>query len=296
MVALSGNDAGPSKPLVKHIVSKELILFFDKIKAAILDEGSDQEVVLLRNSAFESVRSDPGLHQLVPYFLQFVAEKVTHSLGSLFVLQQMMKLTQAIIENKSLFTDPYALSLTPPIVTCIVGRNLGGETASPKDQYRLRDLAVSLLGQIIRRYSSSSRQLQAKLTRTFLKNFLDPAKPLDVHYGAMCGLTTAGGPSAVSALILPILKNYDVNVLSHAQNELGPDNERVVMMIAALMKAVMSLVDNVQPAAATNGTNGNAAEAQLIEDYLGPIVGGRVVALGNHKLNEVILKSREQPS
>ncbi|KAI9047174.1 hypothetical protein LZ554_008628 [Drepanopeziza brunnea f. sp. 'monogermtubi'] len=295
LAALAGNDNVPGKPLVKHIVSKEMILFFDKIKAAILDESLDPEVVLLRNTAFQSVRSDPGLAQLVPYFLQFVAEKVTHSLGNLFVLRQMIELTQAVIENKSHYADPYALSLTAPIVTCIIGRNLGGDAAHLKDQYEVRDLAVSLLGQVVRKYSTSSTMLKAKLTRTFLKNFLDPAKPLDVHYGAMCGLATVGGPNAISALILPTLKKYDEEILSRAQNELGPNNERVLMMTAALVKAVMSLVDS-PPAAERNGTNGNAAEGQLIEDYLGPIIGGRVAALGNHKLNEAVLKSREQPS
>jgi transcription initiation factor TFIID subunit 6 len=80
------------KPTVKQIVSQELILFFDKIRKAILDDNLDPEAVLYRKSAFESVRSDPGLQQLVPYFIQFVAEKVTHCLDNLFVLQQMMEL------------------------------------------------------------------------------------------------------------------------------------------------------------------------------------------------------------
>ncbi|KAK0117869.1 hypothetical protein ONS95_012189 [Cadophora gregata] len=292
--AVAGNDNSAFKPAVKHVVSRELILFFDKIKTALLDDSPEQEVVILRKSALESVRSDPGLHQLVPYFVQFVAEKVTHSTGNLFVLQQMMELTQAMIENKSLFVDPYVAALVPPIITCIIGRNLGGDgPVTLKEQYQLRDLAVSLIGHISGKFSNSSAELQARLARTFLKNFLDPSRTLDMHYGAINGITTIGGPTAISALVLPNLKAYEY-VLVKAQNEFGATDDRVIMLIAAIMKGVLSLVDNTaSPTPATNGTNGNAAEDQLIEDYLGTIIGSRVVSIGNHKLNEAILKSRE---
>ncbi|KAL2062918.1 hypothetical protein VTL71DRAFT_5990 [Oculimacula yallundae] len=293
LAALAGNDNSAFKPAVKHVVSKELMLFFDKIKSALLDENSDEEVLILRKSALESVRSDPGLHQLVPYFVQFVAEKVTHSSGNIFVLQQMMELTQAVIENKSLFVDIYVTALVPPVLTCILGGNIGGDSpVSLKDQYQLRDLAVSLIGRISSQYSTSSAELQARLARTFLKNFLDPTRTLEMHYGAINGLITIGGPTAVSALILPNLKAYEY-VLTKAQTDLGQTDERVVMMIAAIMKGVLSLVDISVSPPVTNGTNGNAAEGQLIEDYLGTIIGSRVVAIGNHKLNEAILKSRE---
>ncbi|RAL62938.1 hypothetical protein DID88_004779 [Monilinia fructigena] len=161
--ALAGNDNVSVKPLVKHIVSKELILFFDKIRAAILDEDDDPEVVTLRESALESVRSDPGLHQLVPYFVHFIAEKVTHSLGNLFVLQQMLKLANALISNKTLFVNPYISSLCPPILTCLVGRTLGtGASDELKDRYQLRDTAASLIGIISKKYTESNAQLKAR--------------------------------------------------------------------------------------------------------------------------------------
>lgn len=267
------------------------MLFFDKIKSAILDDNQDQEVIMLRQSALESVRSDPGLHQLVPYLVQFVSEKVTHSLHNLFVLQQMMELTHAMIENKSLFVDPYVANLVPPILTCIIGRNLGGDgSVNLADQYQLRDLAVSLIGHITKKFSASSAELQARLARTFLKNFLDPSKSLDVHYGSISGLTTIGGPTAIASLVLPNLKAYEY-VIVKAQSEAGPNDDRVQMLIAAILKAIMTLAD--APSETTNGTNGNAAEGQLIEEYLGTVIGSRVAAVGSHKLNEAVLKSRE---
>ena len=101
--AINGNDNVTVKPLVKHILSKELLLYFEKICGALLDEASDE----YRLAALASIRTDPGLHQLVPYLQQFIAEKVTHNLKDLFVLTQMVNLTSAMLENDSLFVDPY---------------------------------------------------------------------------------------------------------------------------------------------------------------------------------------------
>ena len=103
LAAINGNDNVAVKPLVKHILSKELQLYFEKICSAILDENNDE----YRVAAFASLRSDPGLHQLVPYFVQFIAEKVTHNLKHMYVLQQMMEFAAAILDNESLYMEPY---------------------------------------------------------------------------------------------------------------------------------------------------------------------------------------------
>lgn len=291
LAALAGNDNIAFKPQVKHVVSKELILFFDKIRAALLDEDPDPEVVNLRESALESIRSDPGLHQLVPYFVQFVAEKVTHSLNNPFVLRQMMELTAALTSNQSLFLDPYVAALIPPILTCLIGRNLGPEGVDNlKDQYLLRDLAASLIGLISKKYAHSSQQIRGKLARTCLQKFLDPSRSLGEHYGAISGMLAVGGAEAVCALIIPNLKAYEY-VIIKAQNERGESSEGVRMILAVILRAILSVADKAP--VLTNGSNGFASEGQAVEDYLGGVLGKRVVALGNHELNLAILETRK---
>lgn len=103
LAAISGSDNVAVKPLVKHVLSKEIQLYFDKVCSALLDEHNED----YRLAALASLKSDPGLHQLVPYFVQFIAEKVTHNLKNLFVLQQMLNLTEAMLRNESLYVDPY---------------------------------------------------------------------------------------------------------------------------------------------------------------------------------------------
>jgi transcription initiation factor TFIID subunit 6 len=272
-------------------------LFFDKIRTAILDTDNDPEVVTLRESALESVRSDPGLHQLVPYFVQFVAEKVTHNLMDTFVLRQMMELTAAVIANKSLFVDPYVASLIPPILTCLIGRHLGPQIPdnnNMKEKYQLRDLAASLIGQISTKYSKSSAELQARLCRTCLKYFLDPTRTLGEHYGAIVGITSIGGAAAVSSLVLPNLKAYEY-VIIKAQNERGQNDNGVHMLLAAIMRAVASLSpQDTTLANGANGANGNTEEGRQVEAFLGSIIGSRVAGSGNHGLMKAILEVRDK--
>ena len=108
---MSDSDNVIVKPLVKHILSKELQLYFGKICSAVLDESNDE----YRVAALASIRSDPGLHQLVPYFVQFISEKVTHNLKSLFVLTQIVHLASAMLDNGSIYVDPYVRTPTPSV-------------------------------------------------------------------------------------------------------------------------------------------------------------------------------------
>ncbi|KYK57227.1 transcription initiation factor TFIID complex 60 kDa subunit [Drechmeria coniospora] len=294
--ALAGSDNVSVKPSVKHIVSKELILYFDKIQAAILDDNPDDEVVRLRQAALGSVRDDPGLHQLIPYFINFIMDRVTHHLDDTFTLRQMMELTNALIENKTLFLDPYASSLSAPALTCLMARKLGGDDGvdALKEQYNLRQLAASLVGRIARKYSASNTLLRPKLTRTCLKYLLDPTKPPAVLYGAIQGLLEAGGPEAIRVLVLRNLKAFDAGILQPLKDrpESAMDYE---MLVQGLVQAVASLAsrpDGVE----TNGVNGSvqaaASDVAELAEFVGPTVAERVVSSGQRALARTILEAR----
>ncbi|KHN94921.1 transcription initiation factor TFIID complex 60 kDa subunit [Metarhizium album ARSEF 1941] len=294
LAALAGNDNVALKPSVKHIVSKELILYFDKIQAAILDDNPDEEVVRLRRAAIGSVRDDPGLHQLVPYFINFIMDRVTHHLDDTFTLRQMMELTNALIENKSLFLDPYASSLSAPALTCLMARKLGTDDGvdAMKDQYDLRQLAASLVGRIARKYSASNTLLRPKLTRTCLKYFLDPTKPPAVLYGAVYGLLEAGGPEAIRVLVLRNMKTFDSAILQ-PMKERSEGSIEYEMLVQGLVQAVASLAQHGE-LRAPNGVSGTASDSDMSElsEFIGPIVAGKIAAAGNGALVRTILDAR----
>jgi transcription initiation factor TFIID subunit 6 len=103
LAAMNSADNATAKPQVKHILSKELQLYFEKVCSSVLDEAQPE----YRSAGLASLKDDPGLHQLVPYFVQFISEKVTHNLKDLFVLTQMMHVTEALTKNEKLNLSPY---------------------------------------------------------------------------------------------------------------------------------------------------------------------------------------------
>lgn len=292
--ALAGNDSSATNPSVKHIVSKELILYFDKIQAAILDDNPDEEVARLRQAALGSVRDDPGLHQLAPYFINFIMDRVTHQLDDTFTLRQMMELTNALIENTSLFLDPYASALSAPVLTCLMARKLGSDDGvdAMKEQYELRQLAASLIGRIADKYSGSNTLLRPKLTRTCLKYFLDPTKPPAVLYGAINGLLEAGGPEAIRVLVLRNLKSFDAQILQPLK-EKADGSMDYEMLVQGLVQAVASLASHA-PSTSGDTANGEAstADATELNEFIGSIVGGKIARSHNNKLVRTILDAR----
>ncbi|KAL2146544.1 hypothetical protein VTI28DRAFT_3434 [Corynascus sepedonium] len=295
LAALAGNDNVSFRPSVKHVISKELILYFDKIQAAILDDDPDEEKTRLREAALESVRSDSGLHQLLPYFVNFITNQVTHHLDDLFILRQMMELAEAVIQNPNLFLDPYASALSAPVLTCLMSRKLGGGDGADtlREQYSLRELAASLLEMVARKYGATNALLRPKLTRTCLKHFLDPARPPAVLFGAIRGVVASGGPEAVRVLVLPSLKSFDSAVLQPLSEKGEAHALEFEMLVGGIMKAVESLVGGSGIPVA-NGVNGvdMSKEAEQVTDFLGPIIGQRVARLENHALNRAILEVR----
>ncbi|KAK1766249.1 hypothetical protein QBC33DRAFT_453613 [Phialemonium atrogriseum] len=295
--ALAGNDNVSFRPSVKHVISKELILYFDKIQAALLDDDPDEEKLRLRAAALESVRSDPGLHQLLPYFVNFITSQVTHRLDDIFVLRQMMELAEAVIANPNLFLDPYASALSAPVLTCLMSRKLGGTedgTDTIQEQYRLREMAASLLGTIARKYSKSNAMLRPKLTRTCLKYFLDPTRTPAVLFGAISGLSATGGPEAIRVLALPNLKTFDSGILQPLKEKGETSALEFEVLVGGILKAISSLVGGTG-AAVTNGMNGttSSGEAAELTEFLGDTIGEGVARLGNHALNREVLDARQ---
>lgn len=277
---------------MKHIISKELVLYFDKIQSAVLDDNADDEVRQLREATLQSVRSDPGLHQLAPYFVNFIANQITHRLDDIFVLRQMMELTDALIDNENLFLDPYASPLSVPVLTCLMSKKFGTDEGADalKEQYELREMSANVLGKIAKKYSKSNIHLRSKLTRTCLKHFLDPTKPPGVLFGAVSGLSAAGGSMSVRVLLLPNLKSFDELIMLKLSEKVS--QVEITMLMGAILNAIRTVEKNDidMMNSVDNAVNENAA-AELVE-FLGPSIGTAVFSLQNGRLNQQVLDAK----
>lgn len=213
------------KPLVKHVLSKELKLYFDKVVEVLLSTEPDNEY--LKNAALTSLKNDPGLHQLVPYFIQFVAEQITNNLRNIDTLSTMLEVILALIDNKTIFLDPYVHALMPCVLTLLLAKSIGPslkeksekeELEILKNQLAIREFAAILLKHITSVYGSSYSTLRSRVTRTLLRALLDSSKPVGTHYGALLGLQNLG-PEVVKLVVLGNLKMWCTLVIDKGEKK-----------------------------------------------------------------------------
>ena len=87
---------------------------------------------------------------------------------------------------------------------------------------------------IAKKYGKTNALLRPKLTRTCLKHFLDPTRSPAVLFGAISGLSAAGGPEAVRVLVLPNMKSFDAAILQPLRAEGEPADQSLKPWSVAL--------------------------------------------------------------
>lgn len=197
--ALSAKKKVEVKGLVKHELSREQQLYYRSVTEGMLGTNAAYQ-----KRALESLSKDPGLHQLLPYFAQFVAEKITIKLGDLNALTTLVKFTEALLQNPSLYPEPYLHPIMAPLLTCVVNKSVSKDSG----HWKLRDLAASVVCTICTKYGQhGSPSIQTRITKTMIGALLDTTKSLAAHYGAI--VTLGGlGTNVIDALLIDSVKPY----------------------------------------------------------------------------------------
>ncbi|KAJ4725186.1 transcription initiation factor TFIID subunit 6-like [Melia azedarach] len=186
---------------IKHVLSRELQLYFDKITELTLSRFNS----VLFKQALLSLATDSGLHPLVPYFTFFIADEVTRNMNNFSLLFALMRVVRSLLQNPHIHIEPYLHQMMPSVITCLVSKRLGNRISD--SHWDLRNFTADLIASICRRFGHVYHNLQSRVMRTLLHAFLDPTKSLPQHYGAIQGLA-ALGPSVIRLLILPNLELY----------------------------------------------------------------------------------------
>lgn len=178
--------------------------------------------------------------------------------------------------------------MVPSVLTCLIGRTLGSGIGS-LDHFDLRDLVASLLAHLCRKYSKPSKILKPRLARSCLKNFLDPTKPVGTHYGAILGLSAAGGPEAVRVLIVPNLKEYEGLVREEIVSK-GTRQAEAEKVVAAIFNVLGTLVDDGIPLMNGHTDEGVAEIRRKLTVNVGDLIGNRIADSGHIPLAKAVLE------
>lgn len=95
-----------------------------------------------------------------------------------------------MLENPTLFVEPYLHQLTPPILTCLLTSAL---PPVPSDTYpsppTIRTLAASLLHLLLERHAYAYPSLLPRVTKTLLRGLAGENRGLGARWGAARGLS-----------------------------------------------------------------------------------------------------------
>ncbi|KAM6453349.1 transcription initiation factor TFIID subunit 6 isoform 2-T2 [Liasis olivaceus] len=189
------------KPRSIHELSVEQQLYYKEITEACV--GSCEAK---RAEALQSIATDPGLYQMLPRFSTFISEGVRVNVvqNNLALLIYLMRMVKALMDNPTLYLEKYLHEIIPAVMTCIVSRQLCLRP-DVDNHWALRDFAARLIAQICKNFSTTTNNIQSRITKTFTKSWVDEKTPWTTRYGSIAGLAELG-PDVIKTLILPRLQ------------------------------------------------------------------------------------------
>ncbi|XP_069837938.1 transcription initiation factor TFIID subunit 6 isoform X2 [Dendropsophus ebraccatus] len=189
------------KPRSIHELSVEQQLYYKEITEACV--GSCEAK---RAEALQSIATDPGLYQMLPRFSTFISEGVRVNVvqNNLALLIYLMRMVKALMDNPTLYLEKYLHELIPAVMTCIVSRQLCLRP-DVDNHWALRDFAARLIAQICKNFSTTTNNIQSRITKTFTKSWVDDRTPWTTRYGSIAGLAELG-PDVIKTLIVPRLQ------------------------------------------------------------------------------------------
>ncbi|XP_075581624.1 LOW QUALITY PROTEIN: transcription initiation factor TFIID subunit 6, partial [Pelecanus crispus] len=189
------------KPRSVHELSVEQQLYYKEITEACV--GSCEAK---RAEALQSIATDPGLYQMLPRFSTFISEGVRVNVvqNNLALLIYLMRMVKALMDNPTLYLEKYLHELIPAVMTCIVSRQLCLRP-DVDNHWALRDFAARLVAQVCKNFSTTTNNIQSRITKTFTKSWVDEKTPWTTRYGSIAGLAELGH-DVIKTLILPRLQ------------------------------------------------------------------------------------------
>lgn len=92
------------KPLVKHVLSKELQTYYVQT-AKIIKNGKEEEF----DEALLILGIDQGISALAPYFVQLIFDECFLNLQNCALLMRLLRFLEALLRNPRLVLEPYVI-------------------------------------------------------------------------------------------------------------------------------------------------------------------------------------------
>ncbi|XP_034096437.1 transcription initiation factor TFIID subunit 6 [Gymnodraco acuticeps] len=265
-----GKDKGliRLKPRSTHELSVEQQLYYKEITEACV--GSCEAK---RAEALQSIATDPGLYQMLPRFSTFISEGVRVNVvqNNLALLIYLMRMVKALMDNPTLYLEKYLHELIPAVVTCIVSKQLCLRP-DVDNHWALRDFAARLMAQSCKTFSTTTNNIQSRITKTFTKSWLDDKTQWTTRYGCIAGLAELG-PDVIKTLILPRLTVEGARIKSVMEGPVVSNIDKIGAdhVQSLLLKHCASVIAKIRP------QPDSVEQYRTDYGYLGPMLCSHVM-------------------
>ncbi|XP_044514028.1 transcription initiation factor TFIID subunit 6-like isoform X2 [Gracilinanus agilis] len=210
------------KPRSIHELSVEQQLYYKEITEACVGSCEAKRVGALR-----SLATDPGLYQMLPRLSTFISEGVRVNVvqNNLALLIYLMRMVKALMDNPTLYLEKYVHELIPAVMTCTVNGQLCLQP-DVDNHWALRDFAARLAAQICKDFSTTTNNIQTRITETFRKSWVDETTPWTTRYGSLAGLAELGH-EVIKTLILPRLRQEGERIRSVLEGPVLSNVDRI---------------------------------------------------------------------
>ncbi|TDL30220.1 TAF-domain-containing protein [Rickenella mellea] len=185
--------------LVKQVLSRELQLYYTRLTTSLLPPGD----YVKRTAALSSLRNDAGLQTLLPYLVKWVGDGVVGVLkdpspseGEGKVLEVLLDVIAALLDNTTLFVEPYLHQLLPPLLSILLHASLPSSSAQ-----HLRTSAAQTLSHLLTQHATTYPSLAPRIMKTLLLALLAPKKSRGTREGAVRGLVGVGKEAVRKGLV-----------------------------------------------------------------------------------------------
>ncbi|KIP02781.1 hypothetical protein PHLGIDRAFT_95578 [Phlebiopsis gigantea 11061_1 CR5-6] len=272
--------------LVKQVLSRELQLYYTRLTTALIPPTDATK----RSAALASLRHDAGLQALLPYLVRWVAEGVVGSLrtGSTSdndgkVLAVLLDVISALLDNSTLFVEPYLHQLLPPILSTLLH-----STLPPDHATELRTTASQTLSHLLTQHSTTYPSLSPRIMKTLLLALIGGGKSKGTREGAVRGLMGIGK----EAIRKGVVEGGGAKVIG-TDCTYGMDDQAQVTLVESVMAALRVLAspsNNPQPLDGTHEED--SATKQRLHEALGDYFADRVASDRQWSLN-ILQRSQE---
>lgn len=265
-----GKDKGliRLKPRSTHELSVEQQLYYKEITEACV--GSCEAK---RAEALQSIATDPGLYQMLPRFSTFISEGVRVNVvqNNLALLIYLMRMVKALMDNPTLYLEKYLHELIPAVVTCIVSKQLCLRP-DVDNHWALRDFAARLMAQSCKTFSTTTNNIQSRITKTLTKSWLDDKTQWTTRYGCIAGLAELGA-DVIKTLILPRLSVEGARIKAVMEGPVVSNIDKIGAdhVQSLLLKHCASVIAKIRP------QPDNVEQYRTDYGYLGPMLCSHVM-------------------